>query len=176
MAALDPNNTARAYVDYEVAGQEHTFMTRIVEDATDAEVSAEISSVFTAWGPLVFLCTFLRFRRSIIHSNVTLPSTWTGAATWGSGVGPANTVPNFWSITGRDVLGHKVRWDMYGKGASFNSQFRLQAADDSTVEAVIAAIDATEGTFVTIADRTPLLNSYMNEAVSAYWQRQLRKG
>jgi hypothetical protein len=175
VVALDPTNTARAFIDYDVSGHRHTLMVRCLEDATDAELSSEIGPVLTAFTPLVFLSTLLAFRRAAKGSNVTVPAVWTGPATWGAGAGDDTVVPWMWSITGRDLTGHKVRWDWFGRRVAANGDYRLQANDDTTIEAVIAAIDATEGSFVTINERTPLINPYANETVSGYWQRQLRK-
>lgn len=172
--ALPASNTSRAFVDYETCGQQHTLMVRVLESASDAEVSDEVGSVLTAIGPLVYLSTLTAFRRSSIGSDVSVPATWSGPATWGSGVGGTVVVPFLWSVTGRDVTGHKVRWDWFGRSVNANSDYRLQAVDDSTVEALLSAIDATEGTFVTINARTPILNQYANETVSGYWQRRLR--
>jgi hypothetical protein len=172
--ALPADNTSRAFLDYETCGQQHTLQVRVLEGATDSEVSSEVGSVCTAIGPICYVSTVIGLRRANIHSNVTVPAVWSGPASWGSGVGGTVVVPFMWSITGRDVTGHKVRWDWFGRSVNANSDYRLQSVDDSTVEAVLAAIDATEGTFVTINARTPILNKYANETVSGYWQRRLR--
>lgn len=173
--ALPPDSTPRAYLDYQVGGHVHTLLVRTVEGATDAEVSDDIEEVIEAVQPLLLATVFVAFRRAAEGSNVSLPATWGGSTNWGTGTAEESQTADFYSFTGRDVTGHKVRYDFFGRSVPVNDDYRIPAGDDTSVAATIAAIQSTEAAFLTIGGRTPLVNGYANMGVSGYWQRQLRK-
>jgi hypothetical protein len=175
MASLPASNTDRAFLDYQTCGAIHTLMVRVLPGATDAEVEADLISVTNAVSPLCYASTVTGFRRAAIHSNVTVPATLVSLTDWGSGAGSTEEVPNFWSFTGRDTLGHKARWDFYGRKVPPTANFRVLASANVNVAATVEAIFETESSFVSIAARTCLMNEYANQTTSAYWQRQLRK-
>jgi len=173
--ALDPNNTPRAFVTYNVDTANHTMMVRCNADASDGDLSEEIGSVLEAMGGQLTECTFVKLERSAAGSNVRVPATWSGPTTWGSGDQLAEFQNRFWSFTGKDSLGHKTRVDFFGRHLANNTNFRLFAVEDSTIAATIAAMEDAPNTFFTIGDNTPIWNRYANESFAQHWTYQGRK-
>jgi hypothetical protein len=175
MPPLDPTNTARAFVTYNADTVTHTLMVRINELADDADLSTQIGAVLDTIGDELSLCTFVKFERTAIGSNIRLPAVWTGPTTWGSGDPETDQQANFWSFTGKDSDGHKARVDFFGRHLAPNDDYRLQAADNVHIANTVSALTDASDSFFTIGLGTPIWNSYGNMSFAQHWVKQARK-
>lgn len=174
MAPINPSNTKRYFLDYEVCGEQHTVCCR-TDDATDADdASTAFDSVFTFMAPLLYETTVVRMRVCANGTNISLPATYSGVGTWGTGLGPRSAVPDFWSFTAKDLTGRAVRIDLYGRSSGVNADFRTAAVEDSSVTAALEYLNTASLVWYSIAGNPGFWNPYANIGVNAYWQRQLR--
>ena len=175
MAPLPESNTARAFLTYRVAEQEHTMTVRYDQTgATTAEVIASIDALITAIGPLLFNTVFVRFELSVEGSNVRVPATWTGQTEWGGGAADPDDAPYFFSFTGKDTTGRRFRLEIFGRGTGAGLPWRVQAVDDSNIAAAVAALETENAVFLSIAGNTPIYNQYANRSVSQHWVGEVR--
>src|SRR4029450_4939611 len=128
VVALPPESTARAFFVYQTASQVHTMSARCDGSMTDAEVSAHFSAFIDAMAPLLYHGLFVKLERSDLGSNVRIPATYTGTTEWGITEADPDEAPFFWSFTGKDVAGHKVRVEMFGRGGATGDNWRLFGA------------------------------------------------
>lgn len=174
MAPVDPRNTKRYFLDYVTCGEQHTLCCR-TDDALDSDdASAAFDTLFNTMTALLYNVVVVRMRVCANGSNISLPATFTGTGEYGSGAGPRSAVPDFWSFTGKDLTGHAVRVDLYGRSSGVNNDFRTPAADDSSVTAALEFLNTATLVFYTIEGNPAFWNPYANIGVNAYWQRQLR--
>lgn len=174
MAPLPPSNTKRYFLDYQVAGEQHTMTMRVDDAATDEDASTGFDALLTAMAPLLLNIVVVRMRVANSGTNVTTPATYGGALEFGTGAGSGVNVPDFWSFTGKDSAGRIVKVEIFGRSISPNNNFRVNMVDDSDVEAALSALDTVAPIWLTISGSAPFWNPYANQGVNAYWQRQAR--
>ena len=174
MTALSPDNTARAFVTYRTAGQNHTLMARVDAEMSDADVSTHMSDFITALAPLLFHGLFVKFERSAVGSNVRVPAVWSGTTEWGGSEADPDEAPFFFSFTGKDASGHKARVEMFGRGRAAGDGWRIAAVDDSSVAEALAELRTTDAIWNTIGDVGAIWNDYANKSVSQHWVKQVR--
>jgi hypothetical protein len=174
MAALEPFNTARAYVTYTVAEAEHTMMVRTTEDTSDGTLSEDIGAFIEAVEPLLYNSQFVKFERSDEGSNVRVPAVWSGPTEWGGSSGDPDEAPMFFSFTGKDVAGHKARVDIFGRGRAVGDGWRIFAVDDSSIANAITALQTTDAVFNSIGGAGVLWNAYANKSVAQHWVQERR--
>lgn len=175
MAPLPESNTARAFLTYNVAGQDHTMMVRYDPAAADpATLATEIDNFLGAMSAQVYASLFVRYEVSAEGSNVRVPATWTGRTEWGGSSADPDEAPFFWSFTGKDTGGRRFRLELFGRGRAQGDAWRLYAADDSNISDAIAVLETEEAVFLTISGSTPFFNQYANKSVSQHWVDELR--
>lgn len=178
MAPINPDNTARLYLDYTVGPQAHTLIVRY----TTGIIAASAADIWrtmllaneAAFGSNV---EFTGARVSEIGTNVTNPLPWDLVEFVGTAVAPVD-YPRFVSFVGRDPQGYRVRYFLYG--INFDT---LEPADYRLTGEelpVLAALQndfydvMTETSATTIAGNLPVMKPYANVGYSAYYQRQAR--
>lgn len=171
--ALDPSNTARAFMTYQVNGAVHTMMVRVGDTVSDGTISEAVGALLDAMDSLLYGSLFVKFERSAPGSNIRLPATWSGPTEWGDGEADQNA-PTAWSFTGKGTSGHKFALQIFGRSTEQNNNWRLAAADDSAIAAALAALETTEDVFNNINGDAPIYNQYANQSMNAYWQRKAR--
>lgn len=174
MTPLPPESTARAYFTYNVASAQHTIQARCDAALTDAEVSGHFSIFVNAMAGKVYASTFTRLERSAVGSNVRVPATYTGSLEWGTGTGDPDEAPFFYSFTGKDALGHRVRVELFGRGRAAGDNWRISEVDDSDIADALAELRTTEAFWNTIGDVGAIWNSYANKSVAQHWVKELR--
>lgn len=174
MTALNPNNTERWWLDYTVNGHQHHIMMRTISGASSSDVSDTFDGLFTILSPDLYAVTVDDFRRALRLSNVTLPIPYLGSTTYGTGAGTGNDVPKFVSFTGRDNEGHKGRLEVFGWNGPQPADWRINAGEDSIIDAAVAYLVALDGFFLSINERDMTWHSYANYGLARYWQRVLR--
>jgi hypothetical protein len=174
MAPLDPANTARAYLTYLTAGQNHTLTVRLDGAMSDADASTHISAFIDAMSPLLFHSVFVRFERSAMGSNVRIPAVWTGTTEWGGAEADPDEAPFFFSFTGKDFDGRAVRVELFGRGRASGDSWRLSEVDDTSVADALAELRTSDAIWNTISDSGAIWNSYANKSVSQHWVKEVR--
>jgi len=175
MAPLPEDNTARAFVTYTTAGQEHTLMARYDPAfATTTVVGEQMSAFIEAVAPLLYHSLFVRFELSAEGSNVRVPATWTGVTEWGGSEADPDEAPFFYSFTGKSIDGRRFRAEIFGRGRATGDAWRIQADDDTSVADALAVLETEEAVWLTISAGSPIFNQYANKSVSQHWVGEIR--
>src|SRR4029450_3420072 len=174
VVALPPESTARAFFVYQTASQVHTMSARCDGSMTDAEVSAHFSAFIDAMAPLLYHGLFVKLERSDLRSNAMIPATSPRTPEWGIPGADPDEALFFWSFTGKDVAGHKVRVEMFGRGRATGDNWPLSEADDSSVADALAELRTSDAFWNTIGDVGAIWNSYANKSVAQHWVKELR--
>lgn len=175
MAALPQSNTDRYYLDYLADTVNHTLVMRTQSVVTDAEAITCLDDLLTSLTGVMSGITIVNFRFSAAGSNVTNDIPWTADTEYGPGFSNRSNAPNFVSFTGRSADGRRTRVDLYGIVFAPDSNYRVEAADDTSIAAALAVIGNTsDGCFMSISGATPTWHQYANVSRSGYWVEQLR--
>lgn len=151
-------------------------MMRATSDKTAAQVStvySDLLSLFTADNIYDINTTGLRF--AVEGSDVSLPATYTGLTTFGSGsaVDTDDRAKTF-SLTGRDDGGHKVRLFVFGAKSHANGNYRIDRGESFIMDSVEDYLNALNGFFNTINGAHPIWNLYVNTGYNDHWIRRAR--
>jgi len=178
LSPINPNNTARLYLDYVAATKRHTLVIRYTTGIIAAAAADIWRQVLlaneAAFGSNV---EFDGARVSELGSNVTNPLPWDIVEFVGTAV-PTVDAPRFVSLVGRDPQGYRVRYYFYG--VNFDT---LEPADYRLTGEELPVWDAfqtdfldamTETSAVTIAGNLPVMKNYANVGYNAYYQRKAR--
>lgn len=175
MAPLNPNNTERWFLDYTTCGEEHTLLMRAGLPITAADATAALDTFLDAFGTTIQQLTVNGLRRSLAGQNISLPQPWTGAATYGSGVGGHAVTAQYVDFVGRSTGGRRVRVAVFGYTTPVtNNDYRITEAEQAAIGEVLDFLNSTEGVFVAIDGNGVLWQQYANTGFNAYWQREIR--
>jgi hypothetical protein len=79
------------------------------------------------------------------------------------------------NFVGRSLDGRRTAVKLLGcRVESSGDDFRVTTAEGSMVNAAVAALNAMEGTFVTINGFQPVWKNYANIGDNAYWRNHIR--
>jgi len=175
MAPLAPNSTARYYLDYNVAGEDHTLVMRVGSSITAAEASAKLDAFLTALGNTIYTLSIVGLRYSAAGSNISTPRTWGGDATYGSGTGTHADTANYYDFVGRTGGGRRARVSVFGATINrLNGDYRAEAGASALLDAARAELEADAGYFLGIDGQAPIWNDYTNLGINAYWRNEIR--
>lgn len=175
MAPLPPDNTPRYFLDYDTCGHGHTLMCRVNSTAVAADVAATISAFLTDLAPNLYLLTVTGFRFADAGTNVSLPVTWTGDATYGDDVGPEYASGQYYDFVGRSPGGRRVRVAVFGAiSLQVGDNYRISVAESTDMQDALAELVSDVDHFLAIDFGTPIWNQYANSGVNAYWRNKIR--
>lgn len=175
MPALDPSNTARAFVVYTNNGDQHTVMTRYDSSlVSETDAIDAMASLFAAAAGSLYETTIDRAEFSVMGSNVRLPTAWTGDPTYGSGSSTAQDRDNLWSWTGKSDDGRRFRLELLGIKTTVPGNFRQARAPSNLADAVLDVIESFSTIFLTISGGRPTMNQYANAGDSDVWKQNHR--
>lgn len=176
MAPLPPNTTARLFVDYTVAGHQHTLQCRFDAPNTPNDALEVVGSLLTAFGSQLYLSTFVAARYVVAGGSVGVPVTPVGfPTTWGTGSAAGNESAQYYDLIGRSTSGRRVRVTVFGATVvSTNDVFRIPTTLGPPWSDVKDVLDGAEGTFLAIDGSQPLWYPYINTGINAYWRNQIR--
>jgi len=175
MAPLSPDSTARVYLDYSVAGYDHTLICRHNSTGTIADAVDALQAFITAASPGVYASTLIGLRASNSGSNITFPLSNTFSTSWGSGAAAGNESAQYYDMVGRSVDGRKVRAAIFGATqVSASDKYRVPYSAGSFWSDMIDALGADVNCFVTISAQTPTWHQYANTGINAYWRNKIR--
>ena len=176
MAPLPPSNTARAWLDYADAFNQHSIMFRIAPTATLVTIKSQIDAVMLQLSPVLTLLTVVGFRVAVIGSNVTNPSPWTGAATYGSGTLLDSNAPRELRFIGRSTDGRQNSVSVYGFSGATPGDYRIDASESADVsDTILALANASAlGVGLTISGQVPVWKPYASFNFNSYWEKEAR--
>ena len=177
MAPLPSNNTGVLYIDYSVAGENHTQQVRFGVSSSSGDALALAYDLWAEASPLLFLCTIIGARVRDAGTNVTYPVTWAGAATYGSGAGEHFNSAWYMDFVGRSIDGRRCRISWFGLVVDFdavNDDYRLLAGENSNVADVLTALDSGSDVPVSISGQAVNWHQYANIGQNAYWRNHIR--
>lgn len=176
MTVLPLNNTTRWFLDYSVAGHEHTTTFRTVVGATDLEVQNLIHDLVLSLADNVALTTLIGLRVSAKGTNFSVPVSTAGIpATWGTGAGTDQTSAAYLSFIGRDSVGKRGRITFFGFSHLASAvNFRAVPGEISQVGTSVAILNAASPPVVTISENAPTWYNYWDVGTNAYWRNRLR--
>lgn len=184
MAPLDPNNTRRLYIDYEVDNVPHEMQIRLNGTASVVDTLDNLYYILDfckGFLPTSWLITGVRL--SAAGSNISVPFDYSASDLFGFvGTNGAAWVdvnhPRQLTWVGRsETTGRRVRLSIYGAVFNTPGNFRFGPGEVvfSSAE-VIAALNlaATAGQFVTIDGSRPRWYPYVNVNFNSYWETERR--
>lgn len=175
MPPISPDNTQRFWVDYTVAGYGHTLMCRAGSTVVASDAGATIAAFFAALDSQIVLLTIDGFRSAVPGSNISVPETWPGDATYGSGAGDPYQSAQYLDFVGRGSTGHRVRASVFGViNVQVGGDYRVSAAESSFVGDAIAALTSDGDIFLDVDYQVPIWHNYANCGVNAYWRNKIR--
>jgi len=176
MAALPPSNTARFWLDYSDGVNEHSITFRIAPTATLLTIKSQVDNFLLELEPGLHVITILGCRVAVAGSNVTNPTAWTGAATYGTGAMAAEDAPREVRFIGRSTDGREVSISVYGTSFSVPATFRITSAANATIaDAILALANASAlGVGLTISGEVPVWKAYASYNYNSYWEREAR--
>jgi hypothetical protein len=174
MAPLS-NNTRRWWLDYSTCGHGHTLLMRSSDPVDAAEASAAIGSFLGDLSTQLREITITGFRTAAKGSDVSLPATWGGAATYGSGTGSEFESAQYLDFVGRDEAGRRVRVAVFGVVYSeVGNNYRVTTAESTAVVDALADLVGDPECFLTISELNPVWHTYANVGQNAYWRNKIR--
>lgn len=176
VTALAPSNTPRWWLDYTANGDSHSMLMRATSDKTAAQVStvfSDLLGLFTADN--IYGITPSGLRHAAEGSDVSLPATYTGGTSFGSGSAiDTDLRAKTFSFTGRDDAGHKVRLFVFGAKSGANGNYRIDRGENFIMDSIEDYLTALNGFFNTISGGHPIWNLYANTGWNDHWIRRAR--
>lgn len=176
MAPLAPNSTARVFVDYTVAGHQHTLQCRFDAPNTPSDCLPVIGDFLTAFGNQLYASTLVGVRYTVAGGTVSSPFSAVGMPTsWGSGAATGNESAQYYDFIGRTTGGRRVRVSVFGAvNVSVNDVFRIPISGNPPWSDALDVLEAAEGVFIGIDGLQPYWHPYVNTGINAYWRNQIR--
>lgn len=175
MTPLPANNTERLFVDYAVAGYEHTLGVRLAEATTDADAVENVSAFLEIVGAFCYPTTVLGARRGASGSPFTYPIAWGGIPSWGTGTAIPAVSAQFYDFVGRSDDGRRVNVTLFGAGLlTSGGDYRITPSEASWVQDALDSLVSDAGVFLTISEEIPFWKAYANCGVNAYWRNKIR--
>lgn len=175
MAPLPSNNTDQYFLDYTTSGEQHTLLCRAADGSTAAGASAAIDALLDVIQGNFNLITVDLFRFQAAGTNISLPVTWAGSATYGGPAGDHFETAQYLDFVGRSSEGRRCRVAVFGATFSFiGNDYRVGPSEGTLVADALAVLSGSPGYFVAIDGLEVVWNNYANCGVNAYWRNKVR--
>lgn len=174
MAPLSPDNTQRFFLDYSTTNLSHTLMVRTTSATSAGAFSTFMDDFLTALAPELSLITVDGARVAQISSNVSIPITWSGAATYGTGSEALNFRPRALCFLGRTVNGRRARMFIYGGDFTSPNDFRITRASNANIDAAYDVLELNPQFFAGIDGLATTKYQYCDVNFNSYWEREVR--
>lgn len=174
MAPLSPDNTQRFFLDYSTSLLSHTVMVRTTTATSAAAFSTFMDDFLTALAPELSQITIDGARVAQISTNVSIPVTWSGAATYGTGSESAVFRPRQLCFLGRTVNGRRARMFIYGGDFTSPNDFRIDRAANANIDAAYDVLELNPQFFAAIDGLATVKYNYVDVNFNSYWERKVR--
>lgn len=176
MAPVAPSNTPRFWLDYNDGANDHSQMWRCADESQFAALMVIVDGFWTDLTSSLYEITVLGARVADQGSDVSNPIAWTGASTYGSGAITPVSRPVELRFEGRDTLGRRVSWSVYGWKGGVAGNFRFSLGEFASLDNAVAALNGgvDDGIVVTIQGQLPIIKNYINIQNNSYWETKAR--
>jgi hypothetical protein len=127
--------------------------------------------------PVLRLLTVTGARHRVFGGTVSLPVTWTGAATYGTGAGDHNESANYFDFVGRSENGRRVRVAVFGTSVQADTSghdYRFASSAEANVAAAVIELNTPSDRWLAIDNFKPTWYAYANVGNNAYWRNRIR--
>lgn len=174
MTPLPPDSTRRYFVDYTVAGHEHTWQVRTEGGLSPLAFGGFLNDFATALGGIMLPTTINQVRTAAPGSNVSVPVvTDQEGRTYGGGSANNIDVPKFINFVGRTSGGRRVRLAVFGISL-LDLSWRYTTAEESHIATCVSLLNASVGIGLGVDGIKAVWYPYANVGFNAYWQRAVR--
>jgi hypothetical protein len=176
MAPLPVNNTERWFLDYQVAGVNHTLMVRVESPSDNATMSTFFSDLFDALDTKLYAVTISGLRVSHQGSDISTDEAYIGTTGFGAGSPDDLNKGAFLGFQGRSTAGRRVKLNIFGfsdLGNVGDTRFALPVS--GPYFDAMGVITGSPGVPCAIDANNVIWKNYLNCGNNAYWQRQARK-
>lgn len=175
MAPLPASNTKRYFLDYSVAGEEHTLVMRVGDATTDSLAAAAYEAFLNAFGTSILTLTVSGMRVAANGSNITLPAVYGETTTFGTGTGTTADTANYYGFVGRSTAGRRARISLFGAAINrLNGDYRAEAGASTNLDAVVDWLQSNPSYFRAIDGLGVNWKDYTNLGINAYWRNEIR--
>ena len=175
MAPSPENNSRRWWLDYSTCGHGHSLLMRSLDEVEAPQASTAMAAFLDGLLGQLYLVTIEGFRTAAKSSNISVPATWGGASTYGSGAGEEKDSANFINFVGRTANGKRSRAGMFGAiNSSLGGNYRVTSAESAFVADAIEGLNTDTETWLGIDEFVPIWHTYANIGPSAYWRNKIR--
>jgi hypothetical protein len=177
MAPLPENTTGRLWVGYGDGQHNHELMVRYAGGATSPTGAMTWAAAFlAALAAELFVLNITEARYAAAASNISIPITWTGASTYGTGAMPAVNAPRQICFQGRSTGGRRVKWYIFGcKLETPNNYWLNRTANTSINDAYDLLAEAQDaGYFLSVDGLNPINYGYITFNFNSYWEQEVR--
>jgi hypothetical protein len=175
LTPLPPSNTTRWRLHYSCGGLNHFWVIRTTAAVTNASVSTAFDDLLTALTTELYAITILGLDFAVSGSNIFNAATWTGAASYGSGVPSLEQATRNISFIGRTTNGRKARMFLYGFKQNFNNNMRVDTTENAALATCLAHLATYNLYFLGIDGLKPVYKNYVNVGYNDHWTKQVRK-
>lgn len=173
---LPDNNTARLWVEYDTTVGIHELLFRQHSAATKSDFITQVRQFCTQLVGLVNSSGgFTSARYAAAGSDISNPESW--AAINGTNATAPSVLarPIFATFSGRTATGRKARLYFFTPYINFESDFRLELADNTALANARAILESPTRHIGAIDGTAPIWYPYFNIGFNAYHQRKARQ-
>lgn len=175
MAPLPANNTKRYFLDYSVGGVEHTLLMRVATGTDDSLASGAFEDLLTELSAQLYSLTVLGMRVSAEGSDISLPATYSGATSFGSGAADKVGTAGYVTFLGRTADGRRTRISIFGnKTVQVGGDFRASGTEVGDFVDAIAWLQGNPSYFRSISGLGTTWYPYADTGYNSYWRNKLR--
>ncbi len=175
LAPISPDNTQRFWVDYTVCGYQHTIQMRAGSTVEASDASAQMAALFAVFDSSLYECAIDGFRSAAPGTSISVPETWTGDASYGSGAGSPHKTAWYYGLIGRGPTGRKVRVYLFGAILEdYGGDYRISSAENALVGDAITALTSDGDMWLDVDYQVPVWHTYINVGPNAYWRNKIR--
>lgn len=177
MTALPPESTARFWLDYNDAVNDHTLLMRYPDGAGLSGIQGVMADFLTAIEPTLHAITVIGARWAALGSTVSIPTTWLGSPVYGVGVHPVVSGPLELCYVGRTTGGRMAKWFVYGTKLGVPDSYRFFPGDNADLDAgdLVLRSAGLAGSLLAIDGLGPSVYPYINIQFNSYWETQSRR-
>lgn len=141
MAPVAQTLTPRLFVTYSDGAHEHTISFRTASDDGGAlDAMGVVDDYLTQLADSLYLITITKSELAVTGSNVRNPVTWTGAATYGTGVMPLVNAPRYIEFTGKQSNGRRWHLTQFSINVSTPVIYGFEPTDVADLDAARAVL------------------------------------
>jgi len=176
LAPLDPNNTARFFLDYSCSGKDHTAIVRFSGATSPSDFGSTMNALLNTIASHLYQITILGGPFSAKGSDVALPVTsGVEGNTYGSTDAIPQVIPYYLRFQGRSAGGRRCSFELYTTKFS-DANFRVTSGESSDVGDAVDILNGEPSLFCGIDGESVTWYPYVNIKASSYWTRQIRNG